>query len=46
VSVIVKRAASGGGERYEPDSAESGPARRLFDEWAGLERLGGQVPSA
>jgi hypothetical protein len=29
-----------GDERYDPDSADPGPAARLFDEWAALALLG------
>lgn len=40
-SVIVKRAAVGDGEKYDPSAAAfPAPAWRLFNDWAGLQLLG------
>src|SRR5262245_61745736 len=47
-SVIVKQVIAVGSEIYSPDSPD-GPARRLFNEWAGLQFLtetsGGASPT-
>jgi hypothetical protein len=39
-TVIAKMASSSAGEPYDPERAESGPAWRLLNDWAGLQFVG------
>ena len=43
-SVVVKTAVVADGEDYAPDARGTGPAWRLFNEWASLELLGRLEP--
>jgi len=43
-SVVVKTAVAADREDYDPDADGTGPAWRLFNEWASLELLGRLAP--
>jgi hypothetical protein len=43
-TVVVKTAVTSGGAGYDPDAADTGPAWRLFNEWASLDLLARLAP--